>query len=85
MKHLLEIGNSRVLLSHTQLDIIAEVLADAELLGNKYVGTPKGMNGTAYVPEITKPLLHDWLKTTLVEDNYIDSLKLAQKLQAEQA
>lgn len=85
MKHLLEIGNHKVLLSHTQLEIITEVLADADLLGNKYVGTAKGMNGTAYVPEITRPMMHEWFKTSPVEDNYIDSLKLAQKLQAEQA
>lgn len=85
MKHLIEISTSKVLLSHTQLDIIAEVLADAEVLGNKYVGSAKGANGTAYIPEVSKPLLHEWLKTTLVEDNYIDSLKLAQKLQAEQS
>lgn len=85
MKHLLEIAGSKILLSHTQLDIIAEVIADAELLGNKYVGSSKGLNGTAYVPEVTKPLLQDWFKTSLVEDNCIDSLKLAQKLQAEKA
>ena len=83
MKHLLEIGNSKVLLSHVQLDIIAEILAGAELLGSKYVGTAKGVNGTAYIPEVTTPLLHEWLKTTLVEDDYIDTLKLAAKLQAE--
>jgi hypothetical protein len=85
MKHMLEIGSSKVLLSHTQLEIITEVLGDVELLGNKYVGTSKGMNGTAYVPEITKPLLHEWFKTSPVEENYIDSLKLAQKIQAGQA
>lgn len=85
MKHMLEIGTSKVLLSHVQLEIITEVLADAELLGNKYVGSSKGLNGTAYTPEITKPMLHEWFKTSPVEDNYIDSLKLAQKLQKEQA
>ena len=83
MKHLLEIGTHKVLLSHTELEIITEVLAGAEVLGNKYVGSSKGLNGTAYVPEITKPLLHEWFKTAPVEDNYIDALKLAQKLQAE--
>jgi len=84
MKHLLEIAGSKVLLSHTELDIIAEVIAGAEVLGSKYVGTAKGINGTAYVTEVNKPLLQEWFKTTLIEDNYIDSLKLAQKLQAEQ-
>lgn len=77
---MLEISGTKVLLSHTQLEIITEAVAGAEVLTQKYVGSTSGFNGTSYVPEINKPLLHDWLKTSPVEEDFIDSMKLSMKL-----
>lgn len=84
MKHLLDISGGKVLLTAAQLEIIAEVVAGAELLQNKYIGS-KGGNASSYQPYVEAVPLHDWFKANMVTEDYIDSIKLAWKLQQEQA
>jgi len=80
MKYLLELSGQKVLLSHVQLEIITEAIAGAELLTQKYM---RGASGSNYVPNVETMLLHEWFRTNVVEDDYLDSVKLAQKLQVE--
>lgn len=80
MKYVLEICNVKVVLSHTQLEIIAETISGSDTLVRKYVGA-KQADGSNYMPLIEVPLLHEWFKPTVIEDDYIDTLKLAAKLQ----
>ena len=82
MKYVLEVSNVKVVLSHTQLEIIAEAVSGALVLGNKYTNT-KQPNGSHYTQHIETPLLHDWFKPTVIEDDYVDTLVLAAKLQSE--
>ena len=81
MKHLLEISGQKVLISHVQLEIIMEAVAGAEMLTQKHMRNAP--NGNNYVPNVETRLMHEWFNTTVVEDNYIDALKLVQTLQAE--
>jgi hypothetical protein len=80
MKYVLEISNVRVVLSHTQLEIIAETISGSDTLVKKYVGT-KQADGSNYATQIETQLLHEWFKPTVIEDDYVDALKLAAKLQ----
>jgi hypothetical protein len=80
MKYVLEICNVRVVLSHTQLEIIAETISGADTLVRKYVSA-KQADGSNYMPLIEVPLLHEWFKPTVIEDDYVEALKLAAKLQ----
>jgi hypothetical protein len=82
MKYVLEVSNVKVVLSHTQLEILVETLSGADTLVKKYVST-KQADGSNYMPLIEVPLLHEWFKPTVIEDDYVDALKLAAKLQAE--
>ena len=81
MKYVLDLFGKRVVLTHTQLEIIAETVSGAEVLESKY--TSIKTNGSNYTYHIETPVLHDWFKPTVVEDDYIDTLKLVAKLQAE--
>ena len=83
MKYLLEISGQKALLSHAQLEIITEALAGVELLLQEYVrnGGPGGTS--SYVPNVKTMLLHEWFRTNVVEDDYIDTVKLTMKLQGE--
>lgn len=83
MKYVLEVSNVKVVLSHTQLEIIAEAVSGAPTLVNKYTST-KQPNGSNYMPSIETPLLHEWFKPTVIEDDYVDTLVLAAKLQESQ-
>jgi hypothetical protein len=82
MKYVLEVSNVKVVLSHTQLEIIAEAVSGSPTLANKYSST-KQPNGSNYTQHIEMPLLHEWFKPTVIEDDYVDTLVLAAKLQAE--
>jgi hypothetical protein len=82
MKYVLDLFGKRVVLTHTQLELIAETVSGAEVLESKYCSI-KTSNSSHYTYHIETPVLHDWFKPTVVEDDYIDTLKLAAKLQAE--
>lgn len=82
MKHVLEISGQKVLLSTAQIEIIAEVMAGVEVITNKYMRNAS--NGSNYIPQIETPLMHEWFKTTMVHQDYIDTVKLSMKLQAEE-
>lgn len=84
MKHLLEISGQKVLLTSEQLARIAYVIADAELLQQRYVGSTSTTK-SSYQPFIAPMQIHDWFRTNMVHEDYIDTLKLAEKLQAEQS
>jgi hypothetical protein len=81
MKYMLSISGQQVLLSHAQLEIITETIAGVELLTSKYQrNAPSGNN---YAPNVEPMLLHEWFKPAVVEDDFIDTVKLSMKLQAE--
>ena len=79
MKYVLDLFGKRVVLTHTQLELIAEAVSGAEVLESKYTSTKIG--GSNYTYHIETPVLHDWFKPTVIEDDYVDALKLAAKLQ----
>lgn len=80
MKYVLDLFGKRVVLTHTQLELIAETVSGAEVLESRYTSLKTG-NGSSYTYHIETPVLHGWFKPTVVEDDYIDTLKLAAKLQ----
>ena len=82
MKYVLELSGKRVLLSHDQLTAITKAVAGADILARKYT-SQKQPDGSNYLPYIETPLLHDWFTTNVIEDDFIDALKLAAKLQGE--
>lgn len=83
MKYLLDISGCKLLLSHTQLEIITETIAGAEMLVSKYVAG-KAAGSSSYQPHIETMLMHDWFRTNVIEDDYIDTIKLTMKLQKEE-
>jgi hypothetical protein len=84
MKYLLDISGQKVLLSHVQLEIITEALAGADLLTQEYLRNVGPGGTSSYVPNVKTLLMHEWFRVNVVEDDYIDTVKLTMKLQGEQ-
>jgi hypothetical protein len=82
MKYVLDIAGMRVVLTHAQLETIAETVAGADVLGSRYSST-KQPSGSNYTYHIENPLIHEWFKPTVLDDDYFETLKLTAKLQAE--
>lgn len=82
MKFKLTINGNSVLVDVEQLNIIIDALADAEHLTETHVGNNKGSQGyqNAYVPAIKPVVTHELFTVAPVNQDYIDTIKLATKL-----
>jgi aerobic-type carbon monoxide dehydrogenase small subunit (CoxS/CutS family) len=82
LKFKLTINGNSVLVDVEQLNIIIDALADAEHLTETHVGNNKGSQGyqNAYVPAIKPVVTHELFTVAPVNQDYIDTIKLATKL-----
>ena len=82
MKFKLTINGHHVLLDAGQLEILADTLSYAEHLTETHVGNNLGSQGynNAYVPTIKSVVTHELFTVAPVNQDYIDTIKLATKL-----
>jgi hypothetical protein len=82
MKYQLAVSNRHIILTEAQLELLITAVQDADQLSEKYVGSGAGTQGSGnnYVPVIERKLLHDWLQVQVMQDDYVDAVKLSMKL-----
>ena len=82
MKFKLTINGHHVLLDVGQLQILTDTLSFAEHLTETHVGNNQGSQGyqNAYVPAIKPVVTHELFTVAPVNQDYIDTIKLATKL-----
>ena len=76
------INGHHVLLDAGQLEILTDTLSFAEHLTETHVGNNLGSQGynNAYVPTIKSVVTHELFTVAPVNQDYIDTIKLATKL-----
>jgi len=82
MKHLFDIDGRTLILDTYTLEAVYKILDTCEYIEQTYKGDNKGTRGDRmqYIDEI-KPLdARGWLKTTVMSQDYYDTLKLIPKL-----
>ena len=82
MKFKMTINGHHVLLDVGQLQILTDTLSFAEHLTETHVGHNMGSQGyqNAYVPAIKPVVTHELFTVAPVNQDYIDTIKLATKL-----
>lgn len=82
MKFKLTINGHHVLLDVGQLQVLTDTLSFAEHLTETHVGNNLGSQGyqNAYVPAIKPVVTHELFTVAPVNQDYIDTIKLAEKL-----
>jgi aerobic-type carbon monoxide dehydrogenase small subunit (CoxS/CutS family) len=82
LKFKLTINGHHVLLDVGQLQILTDTLSFAEHLTETHVGNNQGSQGyqNAYVPAIKPVVTHELFTVAPVNQDYIDTIKLATKL-----
>ena len=82
MKFKMTINGHHVLLDAGQLQILTDTLSFAEHLTETHVGHNMGSQGyqNAYVPAIKPVVTHELFTGAPVNPDYIDTIKLATKL-----
>jgi hypothetical protein len=82
MKYQISMCGRNVILTEAQLELLITAVQDADQLSEKYVGSGAGSQGSGnnYVPVIERKLLHDWLQVQVMQDDFIDTIKLTMKL-----
>ena len=82
MKFKMTINGHSVLVDARQLEILTDTLSFAEQLTETHVGNNQGSQGynNAYVPTIKPVVTHELFTVALVNQDYIDTIKLAAKL-----
>ena len=76
------INGHHVLLDVGQLQVLTDTLSFAEHLTETHVGNNQGSQGyqNAYVPAIKPVVTHELFTVAPVNQDYIDTIKLATKL-----
>ena len=76
------INGHHVLLDVGQLQILTDTLSFAEHLTETHVGNNQGSQGyqNAYVPAIKPVVTHELFTVAPVNQDFIDTIKLAEKL-----
>jgi aerobic-type carbon monoxide dehydrogenase small subunit (CoxS/CutS family) len=76
------INGHSVLVDARQLEILTDTLSFAEQLTETHVGNNQGSQGynNAYVPTIKPVVTHELFTVAPVNQDYIDTIKLAAKL-----
>ena len=82
MKFKMTINGHHVLVDAGQLEILTDTLSFAEHLTETHVGNNQGSQGyqNAYVPAIKPVVTHELFTVAPVNQDYIDTIKLATKL-----
>ena len=82
MKFKMTINGHSVLVDARQLEILTDTLSFAEQLTEPHVGNNQGSQGynNAYVPTIKPVVTHELFTVAPVNQDYIDTIKLAAKL-----
>ena len=82
MKFKMTINGHHVLLDVGQLQVLTDTLSFAEHLTETHVGNNQGSQGyqNAYVPAIKPVVTHELFTVAPVNQDYIDTIKLAEKL-----
>lgn len=82
MKFKLTINGHHVLLDVGQLQVLTDTLSFAEHLTETHVGNNLGSQGyqNAYVPAIKPVVTHELFTVAPVNQDFIDTIKLAEKL-----
>lgn len=85
MKFIVAINGTNVLFTPDQLDVLAGLVEEAEILDNKYMGTGLGTNGTNYMDVLAPVVLRDVLKPGVISDTTYSSLLFITKQLADAA
>jgi len=82
LKFKMTINGHHVLLDAGQLQVLTDTLSFAEHLTETHVGHNMGSQGyqNAYVPAIKPVVTHELFTVAPVNQDYIDTIKLATKL-----
>ena len=82
MKFKMTINGHHVLVDAGQLQILTDTLSFAEHLTETHVGNNQGSQGyqNAYVPAIKPVVTHELFTVAPVNQDFIDTIKLAEKL-----
>ena len=82
MKFKMTINGHHVLLDVGQLQVLTDTLSFAEHLTETHVGNNLGSQGyqNAYVPAIKPVVTHELFTVAPVNQDFIDTIKLAEKL-----
>jgi len=82
MKYQLSMSGRQIILTEAQLELLITAVQDAEQLSEKYVGSGGGSQGSNnnYIPVIERKLMHDWLQVQVMQDDFVDTVKLSMKL-----
>lgn len=86
MKFVVNINSRRCLFTSAQLESLIDVLMDCEVYEESYVGHNKGIQGSnnAYVPVVKPSEVDTWFDAKIMRDDYIDTIKLRMKLDAQE-
>ena len=87
MKYIFELnGDRKLVFSEDQLAAFIAAMEPTDTMVNKHVGNNKGTHGysNSYVHAIEPTNLMEWLRVTPVTDDYVDTLKLAAKLEKDE-
>lgn len=78
MRLQIDISGKKLLLTEAQLSLLLTAVQDAEMLGEKHMGNGLGSQGyqKSYIPVIELKQPHEWLTTTVVSNEFIESTKL---------
>lgn len=78
MRLQIDISGKKILLTEAQLSVLLTAVQDAEMLGEKHMGSGLGSQGyqKSYIPIIERKHPHEWLTTTVVCNEFIESTKL---------
>ena len=82
MKHLFDIDGRTLILDTHTLEAVYKILDTCEHIEQTYKGDNKGTRGDRmqYIDEIKTLDPRGWLKTTVMSQDYYDTLKLIPKL-----
>lgn len=75
MKFTINIDGATVILSQTQLEIIADALRDTEMVQSKYMGSGKGTNGNDYLSVLQPYDIRSQMVIRALPDPEYDALK----------
>lgn len=86
MRYLVNVSGKNLALTEHQLTLLMASVQDADLMDQKHVGNGKGCQGysNAYIPTVERKQTHEWLTATVMSDDYIDTVKLAMKLDTDE-
>lgn len=86
MKFMVEFGDKKLLLDSNQLEILMTAIDGVPMLVDKHVGDKKGTHGynNSYVHDVLAKRTVEWLRIAPIADDYIDTIKLAAKLEKDE-